>query len=300
MLANRRSAACTRRRAPDGPTLNVSDVPEIMSGAQPSANSVARQRFNQRCISLWKDAQEQNWQESQVRVACEKGDAKEQFSQLEKMFPNLDPELVWNTFQETPNTQDALDTLLALSAAMSSDSGAAGRTDAVTEACASAHVANHKHEASPVDSSTWPVLVDSDGWEIVNFQMLRQQEQDLGSVWCNTAKDAASLPTPKVAPNTLLKARRKQMEPQVSMRTMDCIEEDTASVLTDYELRQMRGQLRVNKLANKAAARGMTQTYNDPIEYKERVGSESADSCSSLSETASESEGYIRQECIEC
>merc|ERR1719160_1381974 len=108
MLAHRKSAAWTRRHTSDGPTLNVSDVPEIMAGAQPSANSVARERFNQRCKSLWKDAQEENWQDSEARAVFAKGETVERHSQLEKMFPNLDPELIWNMSQEMRNMQDAV------------------------------------------------------------------------------------------------------------------------------------------------------------------------------------------------
>jgi hypothetical protein len=276
--------------------LNISDIPELMPGAMPSANSVERERFNQRCISLWKNTQDENGQRSEAQAVCEPQcqDAAEHNSQLEKMVPNLDRELVWNICQETPNMQDAIDTLLALSAAMSTD--VAGSTGTANHAGINASTSTmsvsiaNQLEIDQKDDGTWPALVGNDGWEAVSYQALQQLEQELGSAWCNTVKDAAALPAPKQTPGILVKAKCKQKESQDAVLVMDCLQEDT--VFTDYELRHVRGQMRAKKFINKAALCRTTQACIDHVQRSEQAVHvcDSEDSYDSLH---SESEGSL-------
>lgn len=289
-LAQRKSAAWTRRRTQDAPSLNTYDVPEMMLGAQPSANSVERERFNQRCVTLWK---EDNRRASEAGEVLKHNNAMERYSQLQTIFPDLDSELIWNICYDTRNIQEAVDALLALSASMSADVGILVSTDTEVDANASTEtvpvdlaaqqLTESANVAAPADGSgAWPALVDSDGWEVVSYRSLQQQEQDLGSAWCKTAKDAAHLPAPKPSRSTAAHPKQKHKESNGAMEAMDCIDEN--GLPTDYELRQMRGQMRATKLAIKAVARGANQVSNDAPDPQEQLASEPGSSCSTLSE----------------
>jgi len=166
--------------------------------------------------------------------------------------------------------QDAVDTLLALSASISADADVAGSTPAVVEADTSASNATR---TVGDDAGTWPALVGNDGWEVVNYQTLEQQ--DLGSAWCKTAKDAIPLPSPKPTPSAAAQPKLKPKDSKEAVLAMNSAEEDDF-VPTDYELRHARGQVRATKLAIKAAERGKVQGCNDLGRQREQV-SESGD-----------------------
>lgn len=297
MLAARKSTATARRQVQHGLTLNISDMPEMMPGAQPSANSVDRDRFSHRCIAMWNELQDENRQKAEERASRQAQDDVERYSQLQTMFPNLDSELVWNICQERCNIQNAVDTLLSISNETSADDCGTGiQGKEATGVCAKALGSTQSpsvtdvHPISQDDSASWPVLMDSHGWEIVNYQALEQQ-QDLGSAWCKTAKNAASLPIPagKPTPSKSLKAKNNHQEPQGALSSMDRIEEDsTADDLTDYELRQIRGQMRASKLGKKAGVRKATQPANNQVEYQDEVGSQSEVSYGSSSDSPSQ------------
>lgn len=264
------------------PNLNISDVPEMMPGAQPSATSVERERFNRRCVSLWeKGSGEDNRQTSPVRAVYQNFNVAEGHSQLQAAFPNLDHDLIWNTYQEAQNMQDAVDTLLALSASISSDADLTSGTSPAMDASVPNLATNQRNLED--DGSSWPALVGTDGWEIVNCQAL--EHDDLGSAWCKTAKDAVSLPAPKPVRHPIKSAEPK-LKPgkqmQNAMPVMDNAECNADDMPTDYDLRHMRGQMRANKLAIKAAARITDQLCKYAADQQESVVSESGDSSDTI------------------
>lgn len=278
----------------NGPTLNTYDVPEMMLGAQPSANSVERERFNQRCITLWKEDSRRASEASEVVQHNNAAEHYSQFkSQLQSIFPDLDPELIGNICYDTRNIQEAVDALLAVSTSMSAEAGISAGTD--TEVGANASTATVPVDLAtqqPTESSkvadpsdgpgAWPALLDNEGWEVVSYRSLQQQEQDLGSAWCKTAKDAAHLPAPKPSRSTASQPKEKHKESNGAMEAMDFTDED--GLPTDYELRQMRGQMRAAKLAIKAVARGANQACNDALNPQEQLAAEPGSSCRTLSE----------------
>jgi hypothetical protein len=268
-LAMRKSLACTKRPAQDRPSLNLYDIPEVMAGAQPSANSVERERFNQRCRKLWEDDDGHAFEECQNHGQ----DETVRYSQLEKMFPELDPELIWSMCCESSNMQQIADTLLALSASMTPDTGQ-------MEQQTSKEVVPHS------DGSAWPALLDSDGWEVVNYQALQQQDHDLGTSWCKAAKDAAPLPSPRPSRGTSAQTKHNQKESPGAMDAMgSIIEEDCFP--TDYEMRHMRGQERATKLATKCMLRVRSQNCKFPSQEskeREQLASESGDSVETVPE----------------
>jgi len=296
MLAIRKRAGWKRRQepVPTGPTLNISDVPEMMPGAVPSANPVARERFNQRCLHLWQAEIQDGREASEVRAACQTYEAREYHSQLEKMFPNLDPELIWNLSQEALHPQDAVNTLLMLSAATShavstadtgsSGGGVAGGGSAVTsDVKCTANASNTTMHAGPPspqgtkqnleDGGNWPTLVGSDGWEIVSYQRLEGKEHDLGSAWCDTAKDAAPLPSPKATTNEAALQPKRKKKHGVD-HAKGSTEEGTPSVLTDYEVRHSRGKLRADRIASISAARSAKAPFHQSADSSESSDSD--------------------------
>jgi hypothetical protein len=274
--------------------LNLYDIPEMMAGAQPSANSVERDRFNQRCRKLW---EEDHGHTSEAFQNFQCANTADRYSQLEKMFPELDPELIWGMCQETTNIQQIADTLLALSASMASNAGNTIANEAAvgsSSGCESAECTNStmplglqtekpsfKEPVPQSDGGAWPALLDSDGWEIMNYQALQQQEQDLGTAWCKTAKDAAHLPAPRPSHTTEVQTKQHQKESQHTMDAIDNIEEDCFP--TDYELRHMRGQMRTTKLATKCAVRNENRLSNHALQERD-LTSESGDSVDTVSE----------------
>lgn len=281
----RKPSAYTRRPTQDRPSLNLYDIPEMMEGAQPSANSVARDRFNQRCRKLWEEGNEY------ASEACQNfqygNTAADRYSQLEKMFPELDPELIWGMCQETTNVQQIADTLLTLSTSMASSAGSTVADEAAvgsSSGCESPERTNSMMAVEQVpqnDGGAWPALLDSEGWEIVNYQALQQQEQDLGTAWSKTAKDAAHLPAPRPSHTTAVQTKQHQKESQRTIDANDSIEED--SFPTDYELRHMRGQMRATKLATKCLDRNGNRLCNPALQERD-LTSESGDSVDTVSD----------------
>eukprot|EP00746_Dinoflagellata_sp_MGD_P070331 gnl/MRDRNA2_/MRDRNA2_28797_c0_seq1.p1 gnl/MRDRNA2_/MRDRNA2_28797_c0~~gnl/MRDRNA2_/MRDRNA2_28797_c0_seq1.p1 ORF type:complete len:289 (+),score=57.35 gnl/MRDRNA2_/MRDRNA2_28797_c0_seq1:100-966(+) len=280
----RKPSAYTRRPTQDRPSLNLYDIPEMMAGARPSANSVERDRFNQRCRKLWEEGDEYA---SQACQNSQHGNTAERYSQLEKMFPELDPELIWGMCQETTNVQQIVDTLLALSVSMASNAGNAASNEAAvgsSSACESPECIKSRMPLETVpqsDGGAWPTLLDGDGWEIVNYQALQQQEQDLGTAWCKTAQDAAHLPAPRPSHCIAVHAKHHQKESPRTNDADDGIEEDYFP--TDYELRHMRGQMRATKLATKCPDRHGNRLCNHALQESD-LTSESGDSIDTVSD----------------
>jgi hypothetical protein len=279
-LAMRKSSGCAKRPTQDRPSLNLYDIPEMMAGAQPSANSVDRERFNQRCRKLWEEDDEHV---SEAPKVLQHSSAADRFSQLENAFPDLDPELIWNMCHETANVQQIVDTLLALSASMSSDtSGPSPDAKMLVDLQSEQQPSKTVQERVPQNGSAWPALLSSDGWEIVNYQAL--EDQDLGSAWSKTAKDAAPLPAPRPSRGTAVQTKQKQKESKSARDANDDIEEDCLP--TDYELRHARGHMRATKLATKSVARGGNRACNNAPQEREHLASESGDSVDMVSEAS--------------
>jgi len=281
----RKSSAFTRRPTQDRPSLNLYDIPEMMAGAQPSANSVDRDRFNQRCRKLW---EEDNEYASEACQNFQDGNTADPYSQLEKMFPELDPELIWGMCQDTTNVQQIAETLLALSASMASNAGNTVANEAAVGSsigCESPDCADSMmplEQLPQSDGGAWPALLDRDGWEIVNYKSLQQQEQDLGTAWCKTAKDAAQLPAPRPSHTTAGQTKQHQKESPRKIDADDSIEEEDCFP-TDYELRHMRGQMRATKLATKCVVRNGNKLCDQASQGRD-LTSESGDSVDTASD----------------
>jgi len=207
-----------------------------MPGAHPGANSVQRERFESRCKMLHRCADDDEHKAAEELRAAS-GDAAKS-SDLESMFPLLDPCLVRMLYAEAHSPQAALETLLALAAATNEPG------------------APIQHAASPPprdlgveDVHKFPSLCDADGWQIATLRQLENDpDADLGSAWCERAKAGAAAPSPARSPAQRAPmgvwGRPRKGQPQESEDPADQTEWPT-----DYEVRHKAGQQRALKRA---------------------------------------------------
>lgn len=132
----RRTRSGEAGKAPLAPFVNDWDLPELMPGAQPSANSVQRDHFEQRCKAVWKEERqvEQHYRDQQADLKATAHD--EELLSLVSMFPNLEPGLVHSIYNDSKrNMEAAVNQLLTLSLAADvakAESTAAGAAAAGT------------------------------------------------------------------------------------------------------------------------------------------------------------------------
>jgi len=225
------------------PEANLFDIPELMPGAQSSATASERMDFEQRCMQLYTGDVE----EKGVAVAAVPA-RQATAEQLESMFPNLDPVLVRALAADATTPQQAMETLLALSAATAEP----------------ASVPLPPRDVGLEDIDAFPSLVDADGWQVCSQQLFdRNPEADLGSAWRDRAKAIASTPAPcpVAKPANPLAIRQKRASKQD-----DGASPETVHVETEYELRHRLGKQRIsNRVRFPGKKANALSTNPDPI-----------------------------------
>eukprot|EP00441_Pelagodinium_beii_P045170 CAMPEP_0197625492 /NCGR_PEP_ID=MMETSP1338-20131121/4849_1 /TAXON_ID=43686 ORGANISM="Pelagodinium beii, Strain RCC1491" /NCGR_SAMPLE_ID=MMETSP1338 /ASSEMBLY_ACC=CAM_ASM_000754 /LENGTH=269 /DNA_ID=CAMNT_0043195919 /DNA_START=17 /DNA_END=826 /DNA_ORIENTATION=- len=208
--------------------VNLFDMPELMPGAQPSANPAQREEFHQRAVQLHRDTElESSTLRRETRTASG-GEVTVQ--ELEAMFPALDAGLVRALFGDAPTPQHAIETLLALSAATAEP--VAGAEEQVP-ALPPLNVGVEDHEK-------FPSLTDGNGWQVGTDRLFeRDPEEDLGSVWRDRAKAAKNMPAAKVTPDPAVPRRRPGTKKEGYREELD-----GQDLMTDYEYRHRIGQRR--------------------------------------------------------
>eukprot|EP00927_Polykrikos_kofoidii_P064041 TRINITY_DN59036_c0_g1_i1.p1 TRINITY_DN59036_c0_g1~~TRINITY_DN59036_c0_g1_i1.p1 ORF type:complete len:303 (-),score=64.19 TRINITY_DN59036_c0_g1_i1:104-958(-) len=229
------SSKAMRQLAPE---VNLSDMPELLPGARPSANPAKREEFERRCLQLYRDAECEEKEAAKNTQAAAGSSAKG--SDLEAMFPLLDSSLVRSIMADSPTPQHALETLLALSEAVSEPVvGGEPPPRAATPPPRMVGVEDHEK---------FPSLVDRDGWQIASSRDFVRDKEELGSAWRDRAKDIADIPAPAKAPTVASTAaagawgrrrRPEKGEPEASNVTRD---DEMAPLETEYEFRQRVGQ----------------------------------------------------------
>jgi len=208
------------------PYVNLFDIPEIMPGARPTASSAQRMEFESRCVKLFQEERHDDKAAASPIPTAAAAD-------LEAMFPNLDAALVQMLAAEAPSHQAAMETLLALSAAMA---------DPV------------KPEQPPKDigledADAFPLLVGADGWEVASRQQLeRKLDEDIGSVWCDRAKAVASKPAPPTVATTAAAVAMRRKSSSRACAAGFC-ETSAPETETDYEYRHRLGKDRTQNRA---------------------------------------------------
>jgi len=237
----------TRARAPQ---VNVSDIPEMMLGAQPGTSAVDRERFQQMCRQLHCDDDLERQQG--ILTAQVTSLSTMTRTEVEAMFPTLDPALVRSIYAEAPSPQAGIDTLLALGASM---------REPVTNSADEAHAAAKEpaRDIGVEDESKFPSLTDADGWQIVGLARLEQDLMgNLGDDWAEKAKIGASAPCPAPGFRASLGAwgrptRQKQKEDQKE-------DAEHHQPPTDYEYRHIVGQQRAQRHAKYGRTRPRTNS----------------------------------------
>jgi len=229
------------------PYVNLFDIPEIMPGAQPTASSAQRMEFESRCVKLF--------QEERHDDKAAASPIPTTAADLQAMFPNMDAALVQTLAAEAPSHQAAMETLLALSAAMA---------DPV------------KPEQPPKDigledADAFPLLVGADGWEVASRQQLeRKLDEDTGSPWCDRAKAAASKPAPPIVATAAAAVAMRRKSSNRACAAGFC-ETSGPETETDYEYRHRLGKDRTQNRAKFGR-----QARESSVEFSESVDAAAA------------------------
>jgi hypothetical protein len=219
------AAICRPKAHNSHPMVNVSDLPELLPGAQYNANPAQREEFEQQCRLLYKEELEHKYQFEQRDPPAHIGtDVVVTRGDMVAMFPSIDPVLVRILAEEARTPQDAIETLLELSGV--------GYQRATTPPPLHLGVE---------DMEKFPSLVDADGWQVVSQRELeRDTEENLGSAWRDRAKAAIPLPAPAAVSSSVwgtVVAKRRERKEQESDATED-------TTVTDYDVRHRKGQQR--------------------------------------------------------
>lgn len=203
------------------PQINLFDIPELMPGARSSATPAARTDFEQRCLKLHTD-------NIKAPSASHSGSAADAtVDELAAMFPSLDPALVQALASDAPTPQHAMETLLALAAA-------------VTEP---AVPPSPPKDLGIESTDAFPSLMDADGWQVASQHMFnRSPDEDLGSAWRDRAKAIANKPVPQatITPPVRAAALKRRTGKKDEATVPDIVQPED-----DYEFRQRIGKQRV-------------------------------------------------------
>jgi len=218
------AAICRPKAHNSHPMVNVSDLPELLPGAQCNANPAQREEFEQQCRLLYEEELEHRYQFQQRDSTAHVGtDVAVTSGDMVAMFPSIDPALVRILADEARSPQDAIETLLQLSGV----------------GCQRAATPPPLH-LGVEDMEKFPSLVDVDGWQVFSQRHLeRGTEENFGSAWRDRAKAAIPLPAPAAvfssARGTVVAKRRERKEQE---------SDATENTTTDYDVRHRKGQQR--------------------------------------------------------
>mmetsp|Transcript_132922 Transcript_132922/g.187822 ORF Transcript_132922/g.187822 Transcript_132922/m.187822 type:complete len:268 (-) Transcript_132922:127-930(-) len=264
MAAASTTKASQRSRAP---FVNLFDLPELMPGAQPSANPAQREDFENRCRQLHRDEEQERLDRLQQAYEQRAAAAPDlaSTSELEAMFPTLDAELVRSIHAEAQTPQDAVDTLLALTLA-------AEPLEAPLPTLPPLEVGMDDHDK-------FPALTDAEGWQVANQKLFdRDPEEDLGSAWRDRAKAAQDMPAPKaaVAPAKPRSGAAKAKKEGTADEKVE--DEEVDEFLTDYDFRHRVGQQRAKHRARygRGSGRGAASTRSPSGDLQEEDEEEEA------------------------
>lgn len=214
-----------------GPRVNLSDIPETMPGAQPRANPAQRFDFEQRCRELHRDSVEEERETQAAMRTARSAEAASFVTDLEAMFPLLDPALIRSLVADAPSQQHAIEMLLTLSASMGGEEGCTVR--AATPPPRNLGVEDHEKFPTLGGSPTKREEPEED------------EAENPGSAWRDRAKAAAGLPAPpRPALATTVAAPRRRKEASAKEEVTEL-----QQPLTDYEFRQKAGQRRARHRA---------------------------------------------------
>jgi len=188
--------------------------------------------FENRCIQLYQEevkVQSMGLQPASFASMSATSGATTKFDALEAMFPNLDPTLVRVLASDAASPQVAMETLLALTAAIAEPLAA----DPLPK------------DMGLEDIDAFPSLVDADGWQVAGQQQLGGScGEDLGSAWCDRAKAIANTPAQRAAVRMTVASSKKRVGKQDGSIGLEMQQPES-----EYEYRQRLGKQRVQNRA---------------------------------------------------
>jgi len=214
--------------AQHGSCLNLSDIPEVLPRSQRKATKAPQGKFEQHCRLLHHE------EDQETSFHMDFSDTASVTSSLEEMFPHLDKTLIQNFQTEARTEREAIEVLLALSAAMVQPEMAQPDTTVLPKP-RSLGIENHV---------SFPSLIDADGWQVPGKHL---HEEDLGTAWCSRARAAVDKPAPKglARPAMMTEARcgRRGQRKAADVEDM----EQEPQVFTDYDYRHEMGCRRAHR-----------------------------------------------------
>ncbi|CAJ1400295.1 unnamed protein product [Effrenium voratum] len=244
--------AATSKAKSRAPYVNLFDLPELMPGAQPSANPAQREEFEQRCRQLHRDEEKERLERQHEQSMTAAAREQASVSELQAMFPTLDADLIRVIHAEAPTPQEAVETLLALS--VDDDQPRAATPPPL--------------DMGMDDHEKFPVLTDAEGWQVVSQKLIDgKKEEDLGSAWCDRAKAVQHMPAaPVPQPAAPLPKRKAKKEESKEVEEDDILE-------TDYDFRHRIGQNRAKARARfgRGAGRGNATRQSTEAEDEEEA-----------------------------
>lgn len=206
-------------------SLNCFDIPEMLPGARPSANPAQRHEFERRSKWLHLEEEIESTQEVLVRQAA--AGATIACNELAEMFPMFHPDLVGALRAEAPSAQQAIETLLALSAS------AAEPANLRASVCNVGEVSGADAPSRDVgiqDHSRFPSLMHHSGQQA--------ETGELGTAWRDRANAAKDKPAPRRCSRPLLMGSKKPGPKKEEVGSA------VLQPLSDYESRHLAGEQR--------------------------------------------------------
>jgi len=221
-----------------GPSVNVSDVPELLPGASHSATPAQRELFQRNCWQAYEA--ERQWLDADAFGEAEEvndhssdtpatASSEQTAVELEDLFPDIDKALVHSIRMEARSMQQAIETLLVLSAATAE------------------HVsADSKHSVGSEDYAKFPCLLDASGWQVCSQRRLCT-EAGAGHAWLDLAQAVAKAPSQGQAPRERVRARQTVRRRQLGQEQATQEDAQETQMPTDYDLRLLAGQQRATR-----------------------------------------------------
>jgi len=222
-----------------GPSVNVSDVPELLPGASHSATPAQRELFQRNCLQAY-EAERAEWLDADVSGEAEEvndhssdipatASSEQTAVELEELFPDIDKALVHSIRMETRSMQHAIETLLVLSGATAE------------------HVsADSKQSVGVEDYAKFPCLLDASGWQVCSQRRLcTEAGADHG--WLDLVQAMDTAPSQGQAPRERVRARQTVRRRQLGQEQATQEDAQETQMPTDYDLRLLAGQQRATR-----------------------------------------------------
>jgi hypothetical protein len=263
------SAIAHRRSKHQLAALNLSDLPELLPGAQPSANPAQREEFEARCRQLSRE----------VLAEVHRGPAPSlaisgvALAELGAMFPTVEDRALLAVCEGAASLEGAVEALLLVAATAAT--GSAG--EATVASVPPTMTAGDVLESAAADVGApafdeFPILLDADGWQVCSSRAALEAAVEEPLAWSERARAVASLPQSCVRPRRdgqgLARARgpKPRVQAREGRRGVDEFGDAPAAAFSETEARYLRAECRAQqrKLRSRRLLRSGRSRHCDP------------------------------------